>query len=105
MSNDSSREPMLEMFIFETMQLIDQLEQIILYCEKSNQFDASSIDEVFRIMHTIKGSAAMMLYNNIATLAHSIEDLFYFVRQSSDKSYSFSNLNDIVLEGIDFIKQ
>ena len=28
-------------------------------------------------MHTIKGSSAMMLVENISSLTHSIEDLFF----------------------------
>jgi len=32
-------------------------------------------------MHTIKGSAAMMLFDDISKLAHSIEDLFFYLRE------------------------
>lgn len=76
MTDNMEREPMLELFIFETYQLIDQLEQALLDFEKGNKLE-DSINEIFRIMHTIKGSAAMMLYDNISTLAHSMEDLFF----------------------------
>lgn len=103
MSNDSIKEPMLDMFIFETQQLIEQLEQEILTCEKSGSLD-QSINEIFRIMHTIKGSSAMMLFNNITTLAHSIEDLFFYIRDKKPVSVDQSRLIDIVLEGTDFIK-
>ena len=39
MSN-STNEPMLEMFLFETEQLLEQLEQVILTSEKSYIFGA-----------------------------------------------------------------
>jgi len=55
-------------------------------------------------MHTIKGSSAMMLFNNISTLAHSIEDLFYYIREAKPEIVDTSSLSDLVLEGIDFIK-
>ena len=103
MSNESAREPMLDMFIFETQQLIGQLEQEILTCEKSGSLE-QSINEIFRIMHTIKGSSAMMLFNNITTLAHSIEDLFFYIRDKKPVSVDRPRLIDIVLEGADFIK-
>lgn len=103
MSNDSVREPMLDMFIFETQQLIEQLEQEILTSEKSGSLD-QSINEIFRIMHTIKGSSSMMMFNNIATLAHSIEDLFFYIREKKPVSMDRSRLIDIILEGTDFIK-
>lgn len=99
-----SHEPMLEMFIFETSHLLEQLEQILINSEKSNSYSSNNINEIFRIMHTIKGSSAMMLYNNISILAHSIEDLFYFVRENKPSTVNFSELTDLILKGADFIK-
>lgn len=96
-------DPMLDMFIFETRQLIEQLEQEILICEESGSLDLS-INEIFRIMHTIKGSAAMMSFNNISSLAHSIEDLLYFIRDSKPAEINHTALIDIILSGMDFIK-
>lgn len=103
MANNMDREPMLEMFIFETFQLIDQLEQSLLDCEKESGFEAS-INEIFRIMHTIKGSSAMMMFDNISTLAHSIEDLFFFLREEKPEKVESSKIIDLVFEGVDFIK-
>ena len=103
MSN-STNEPMLEMFLFETEQLLEQLEQVILASEKSNAYSEQDINEIFRIMHTIKGSSAMMLYENISNLAHSMEDLFYFIREYKPPSIRFLELTDLVLKGADFIK-
>jgi two-component system chemotaxis sensor kinase CheA len=103
LGTNSEREPMLEMFIFETLQLMEQLEQTILNGEKQNGF-ADSINEIFRIMHTVKGTAAMMLFNNISALAHSLEDLFFFLREENPARVDFERLSDLVLAGIDFIK-
>ena len=77
---DFSRESMLDMFIFEMNQLVDQLEQLIIECEDGYSMD--NINEIFRIMHTVKGSAAMMMYENISKTAHATEDLFFFLRYS-----------------------
>lgn len=104
MSEQYGDESLLDIYIFETVQLIEQLEQLILSTEKSNYYSSSYINEVFRIMHTIKGSSAMMFFNNITTLAHSIEDLFYFIREEKNENLDFSNISDLMLEGIDFIK-
>ncbi len=99
-----NREPMLDMFIFESIQLIEKLEESVLNSEKLMHFEETSINEIFRIMHTIKGSAAMMLFNNISELAHSVEDVFYFIREEKPKHIDCSKLTDIVLASIDFIK-
>ncbi len=104
MSNQYINEPMLDLFIFESMQLIEQMEVLILANEKSSSYASDAINEIFRIMHTIKGSSAMMLYNNISTLAHSMEDLFFVLREDKPQNVDYSELSDLVLEGLDFIK-
>lgn len=104
MSDQYSTEPLLDMFLFETSQLLEQLEQSILSSEKESTFSEDAINEIFRIMHTIKGSASMMLFDNIAKLAHSIEDLFFFLRKEKPTEVDTSTLSDLVLEGVDFVK-
>ncbi|MEX1030110.1 MAG: chemotaxis protein CheA [Paenibacillaceae bacterium] len=102
--HSSSSEAFREMFIFETIQLIGKLEQIILNSEKCNNLDTHAIDEIFRIMHTIKGSSSMMFYKHIALVTHSVEDVFFYLRDEREKEFDCAKLTDIVLEVIDFIK-
>jgi two-component system chemotaxis sensor kinase CheA len=97
-------EPIVEAFIYETSQILEMLEQVVMSSEKSNRFSEESINEIFRFMHTIKGSSAMMMFNNMSTLAHKIEDVFYVIRENSEVQYDFSLLIDLVLESIDFFK-
>jgi two-component system chemotaxis sensor kinase CheA len=104
MSEEYTNEPMLDMFLFETTQLIEQLEQSILASEKTSCFTPDAINEIFRIMHTIKGSSAMMMFDGISTIAHSIEDIFYYLREKKPNHVDCSALSDLVLEGADFIK-
>ncbi|MFW5648600.1 MAG: chemotaxis protein CheW [Candidatus Alkaliphilus sp. MAG34] len=104
MFDDCSREPMLDMYIFETSELIEQLERHILFCEEINNYTGDAINEIFRIMHTIKGSSAMMLFNNIASLAHSVEDLFSFLREKKPNIVDYCSLSDLLLQTVDFIK-
>ncbi len=104
MSGNISREPMIEMFIFETNQLLEQLEQAILESEKGGRLSSDSINEIFRIMHTIKGSSAMMLYTGISVLSHSVEDVFYFIREQKPDNIDYSRLFDLVFKAVDFIK-
>ena len=101
--SDYNNDQMLDMFIFETGMLLEQLEQIIINTEKSSSFEQSTVNEIFRIMHTIKGSSGMMPYNNISMLAHAVEDVFGFLREKPLKK-DCSELCDIILESIDFIK-
>jgi len=95
---------MLDMFVFETTQLLEQLEQIIISSEKYDYYEQDTINEIFRIMHTIKGSSAMMSFNNISTLAHTVEDLFYYIREENPSNIESSVLSDMILDSVDFIK-
>jgi two-component system chemotaxis sensor kinase CheA len=104
MQEYSGNEQMLEMYLFETLHNIEQLENCILDIEKTENCSDNSINEIFRIMHTIKGSSAMMLFNNIANLAHSMEDLFYFIREQKPQLIDTRVLCDLLLDGVDFIK-
>lgn len=105
MSEQNVNEPLLDMFLFETTQLIEQLEQSVLSSEhENNNFTQEAINEIFRIMHTIKGSAAIMMFTNISTLAHTMEDIFYYLREDKPQKLNFSELSDLVLDGVDFIK-
>ncbi len=97
-------EAWLEMYLHESINMIEQLELIIIECEKSTNFQEYEINEIFRIMHTIKGSSSMMMYHNIANLAHVLEDLFFYIREEKPTQLDTSTIVDFMLSGIDFIK-
>ena len=84
--DQSINDPILDMYIFETTTQIEQLESVVLDSEKSNSYSTDAVNNIFRVMHTIKGSSAMMLFNNISLLSHAMEDLFYFIREEKPQS-------------------
>lgn len=104
MSVNFENEPMMEVYIFETTQNLEQLEQVIISSEKNGGFSTDDVSEIFRFMHTIKGSSAMMLFNNIESVSHAVEDIFYFIREQKPQGLDFSAVSDLVLECVDFIK-
>lgn len=97
-------ESLLEVYLFETNGLLTHLDEILLRCEQAGDFDSESIDEIFRIMHTIKGSSAMMQFDSIATVTHKMEDLFYFVREHGISSEYNEPLTDLMFKSSDFLK-
>lgn len=102
---DYGNDSMLEMYLFESTTLLEQLEDILIDSEKEETLSAESVNEIFRIMHTIKGSSAMMEFDSISLVSHKLEDLFYFVRDKGmDDDYS-RELFDLVLRVSDFLKQ
>jgi len=67
------------LFIEEILDLLSKLETCLLDLEK-NFHDQELIDQVFRIMHTIKGSSSMFGFDDIAALVHEIETIFERIR-------------------------
>ena len=97
----------LDMYIYETNTLLEQLETIVLEAEKADTFSQENVNEIFRIMHTIKGSSAMMEFDTLTTVAHRIEDLFFIIRENTMSVVSEDNrpaLFDLVFQSIDFFR-
>lgn len=102
--DDNNLDSVLDMYLFEANSLLEQLDDILLRAESEQAFDKECIDEIFRIMHTIKGSSAMMQFNSIMTISHKVEDLFFYIRENGIKHEYNEQLVDLVFKFTDFIK-
>ncbi len=103
----SSGNDILDMYIYETNTLLEQLETIVLDAEKVDTFSQENVNEIFRIMHTIKGSSAMMEFNTLTTIAHRIEDMFFLIREGTMEVVSEENrpaLFDLLFQSIDYFR-
>ena len=65
MAEEFNLDGMVDIYIYENGQLLENLEEIVLETKDDDAFDENSINEIFRIMHTIKGSSGVMMYDNI----------------------------------------
>lgn len=97
-------EAMLDMYFYETNSLLEQLDEILLRTEQANAFESEDIKEIFRIMHTIKGSSAMMGFDNLSVLAHKAEDMFFVIRENPDVITDVSFVYDLVFQVSDSYK-
>ena len=79
---DNGTDSMLDMYLFETNSLMEQLDELLIEAEKVEEFSTDDVNEIFRIMHTIKGSSAMMEFTSLNQIAHHIEDLFFYIREN-----------------------
>ena len=57
---ENNSDSVLEMYLYETNTLLEQLDNIMLSAEQADTLSEDDVNEIFRIMHTLKGSAAMM---------------------------------------------
>lgn len=103
MAEQFNTDDMLDMYLFENTQLLDRLQEIVLEQKDEDSFDEDSMNEIFRTMHTIKGSSAVMMFDDITKVAHKLEDVFFYLRESHPKDVPQVELVGHVLDVADFI--
>lgn len=104
---DNGMESMLDTYLFETNSLLERLDELLIEAEKAGDFTTDNVNEIFRIMHTIKGSSAMMEFNSLMTIAHNIEDLFYHIRENGIEQLTAGfrqDLFDLMFRSTDYLR-
>jgi len=86
----------------EAYELLAELEVSLLELEETPD-DDDLIDQVFRAMHTIKGSSAMFGFDAIANFTHEVETVFDIVR--SGRMPVTKELVNLALQARDHIKK
>ena len=100
---EAGMEAMLDTFVFETSSLLEELDDILMRTE-NDELLPDDIAEIFRVMHTIKGSGAMMGLQNMSKLAHSVEDLFYIIREDNSVQYDKPAMYELLFAASDSLK-
>lgn len=103
MAEEFNTQGMLDMYLFENGQLLERLQDIVLEQKDEDCFDEDSINEIFRTMHTIKGSSGVMMFDEITKVAHKLEDVFFYLRESHPENVPHIELVEHVLHVADFI--
>lgn len=103
MAEEFNTEGMLDMYLFENSQLLEKLQEMVLDQKDADCFDDDSINEIFRTMHTIKGSSGIMMFDEITSVSHKLEDVFYYLRESKPENVPHVELVEHVLTVSDFI--
>ena len=96
----------LQDFIEESNYMIEQLEPIIIELGHiSRQADdwLETMNAIFRLFHSMKGSAGFLELTNIQGVAHSAENLLDLVR--SDKILLQQDHVDLLCQACDFTKE
>jgi two-component system chemotaxis sensor kinase CheA len=92
----------LQMYLDETAEQLDALVESLLVLEVSPT-DAEQLNEAFRLIHSIKGSSAMMGLEGITVLTHHLENHFERLRSG------LRELDDaamgLILRCIDFLRE
>ncbi len=90
----------VDSFIEEARELLLQLEDDLISLEKSPD-NGEIINNIFRVMHTLKGSAGMVGFKNIQDVTHEFEGIYEKVREG--KLNVNADIIDFTLKGKDLI--
>ncbi len=91
----------LEIFIEETKEHLQSLNQSLLQLEQSPG-DSSVLNEIFRVAHTLKGMAGTMGYSKMAKLTHDMENVLHALRNNEIKVST--GLIDILFKCLDALE-
>lgn len=92
---------MTDRFVKESVEKLDQLEQLAMALERSRG-NAEDVDEFLRLIHSFKGNCGFLGYGEMEKLSHRIEAIFESVR---DKEMGFTNqVSHLALKTLDTLR-
>ena len=91
----------LEMFIEETKEHLQSLNDQILILEKESD-NQETVTEIFRAAHSLKGMAGTMGFSKMQKVTHDLENVFSEIR--SGNMQVSSKLVDAMFKGIDLLE-
>ncbi|MDR0746992.1 MAG: chemotaxis protein CheA [Helicobacteraceae bacterium] len=95
------KERLKGIFIEEASEIIEKLDSEILNFEESPT-DRAILNELFRGVHTLKGSANSFGFTRLGTFVHKFEDALDYFR-SNDAEITHETI-DLFLESVDLVK-
>ncbi len=93
-------DPLLEQFLVESREFLQEIGEKLLELE-SNPTDKDLINELFRLVHTLKGNSGLFDFTDMTKVLHASEDLLDNIREGKI-TYS-TELADLLLDTMDFV--
>jgi len=101
MPQDEMQE-LIKEFIAETEEVLEGLDQCFIKLETSPG-DLVLINDIFRAVHSVKGSAGFLGFNRLVEVAHQAENILNKLRQK--EMQADPEAIDIILESVDVLKR
>jgi CheY-like chemotaxis protein/HPt (histidine-containing phosphotransfer) domain-containing protein len=89
-------------YLAEALELLEQAENVAIAMEHASNSD-QHIDNLFRVVHTLKGSGFSAGFNEFACFAHKCEALLNQIRERTLTINQ--DVMDLILESFDFMSQ
>lgn len=93
---------LLDQFILEARECLEQVGERLLQVEKAPG-DAELLNDLFRLVHTLKGNCGLFEFKPLERVVHAGEDLLDRIRNGK-LAYS-NDIADALLEAMDFTAQ
>lgn len=98
---NAQEKEIFNLFIEESTEQIEKVEEGLLKLDQ--EYDEETLQEVFRMIHSLKGSALSMGFENMSDFAHDSESLLDRIRA---KSIAFNkDIINLLFECLDKIKE
>ncbi|NOQ30870.1 MAG: response regulator [Helicobacteraceae bacterium] len=94
-------EEILQDFLVEAFELLEQLDQDLVELENAPE-DLELLNRIFRVAHTIKGASSFLNFDVLTHLTHHMEDVLNKARHG--ELVLDADIMDVVLESIDLMK-
>jgi two-component system chemotaxis sensor kinase CheA len=98
--NPLPKNPLLEQFLSEARELLEGVGQKLMQLEDAPS-DQDLINELFRMVHTLKGNSGLFTFSEMTRVLHAGEDLLGKVR-NGEMVFS-RELADRLLDAMDFV--
>jgi two-component system chemotaxis sensor kinase CheA len=94
-------EEILQDFLVESFELIEQLDQDLVELE-TRPDDLDLLNRIFRVAHTIKGASSFLNFDTLTHLTHHMENILNLARHGD--IIIDAGVMDVILESIDLMK-
>lgn len=88
-------------FMQEANELISDLERALLDFER-DLHNPNAVQEIFRVMHTLKGSASMFGFERLSQLTHDLETIYDAIRDG--RTSVSKEILEVTLQSVDHLK-
>ena len=97
---DEMRE-IIDDFLVEADELIESLDTSFVQLESTPK-DLDLLNEIFRAVHTVKGTSSFLGFDQVTSLSHKMEDILNKLRKA-ELTVTATTM-DVLLEGLDILK-
>lgn len=101
MFSEADQQALRETFLFESEEGLAAIEQSLLQLER-RPTGGEEIAEIFRVVHTLKGDAGTVGFDELSAFAHTVEDVLEQIRSSGLRVTS--DLVSLLLSAVDALR-